>query len=141
MAFLEDELAADLGGAEARVEPLGVESGVGLALAVDEGADIVAQTWEALFGAPASAPGEGVEAADAAVQFVRGLADGDAAPAEFTLGAALAAGAEQTHGSGHEEAAVKAGQGGRRLSQVVLDFVSEFHEHALRKEREGHPMG
>jgi hypothetical protein len=141
VALLQDELAADLGGAEAGEQPLRVEGGVGLALAVDQGADVVEQAGETLLNAPASPAGEGVEAANATVKFVHGLANGDAAPTEFTLSAALAAGAEDTHGASHEEAAVEATQAGRCLSQVVLDGVSEFHEDALWDEREGHPMG
>lgn len=134
-------MAADLGGAQAGVEPPGVERGVGLTLAVDQRPDVVEKAGEVLGGPLAPPRREGIDAADAAVEFVGALADGDAAPTEFAFRPTLAAGPEQTNGSGHEEAAVEATQRRRRLPQIVLDLAGEFHEQAPKDEREAHPMG
>jgi hypothetical protein len=119
---------------------LAVEGGVRLALAIDQGADVVHQAGEVVLDALPPPTREGIEAPDAAVELMQGLAEGDAAPTQRALGEAEVA-AEEANGTGHEEAAVEAAQRRSRLAQVVLDVVGEFHGDAFHDEREGHPTG
>src|SRR4051812_32618579 len=75
VAFLGDQLPTDLGGAEARVEAVGAELGVGLALAFNNGSDIGEQGGEMVFGALATPRGEVVLNGDATLEFVGAFAN------------------------------------------------------------------
>ena len=84
-----------------------LEGGVGLALAIDEGLDVVQQVGQVFLGAFASPQAEGIDAADAAGR-VRAvpLRMVHPVPAQFAFGLALATGAEQADGACHEEPAI-----------------------------------
>ena len=81
-----DQLAADLGGTDAGEEPVGLELGVGLALAVGDGPDVVEQSGQVLLGGLAAAAVEGIDAGHAGAEFVHPLADRLPVPAEMGLG-------------------------------------------------------
>ena len=98
-----DQLAADLGGTDAGEEPVGLELGVGLALAVGDVPDVVEESGQVLLGGLAAAAVEGIDAGHAGAEFVRPLADGVPAPAEMLLGPALPAPPHGLDGLGHEE--------------------------------------
>src|SRR5207244_3445225 len=91
VALLGDQLLADLGGADAGEESVGLELGIGLTLAIDDGLEIVEQTGQVFFHGPTPPSGEGIEASPAADQLVHPLAEGDPAPAEMFLGPTLSA--------------------------------------------------
>ena len=86
-----DQPAADLGGADADEEPVGLELRVGLALAVDDVPDVVEEPGEVLLSGLAAAAVEGVDTGHAGFEFVHPLADRVSAPAEVLQGPALPA--------------------------------------------------
>jgi len=98
-----DQLAADLGGADAGEEPPGLELGVGLALAVGDGPNVVQEAGQVLLGGFAAAAMEGVDAGHAGAQLVHPLADRLPVPAEMGLGPDLSASPHRADGLGHEE--------------------------------------
>ena len=118
-----DELAANFDSSHAGVEAKGAEARVGLTLGGDEILDVTKEVGQVFLGAKASASGEVVLADDAGGEFVRALADGDSVPAQFGLGASLAAFAQGTHRAGHEQTTLHASQLLRRLDQ---DFLHAF---------------
>jgi hypothetical protein len=98
-----DQLAADLGGTDAGEEPVGLELGIGLALPVGDGPDVLQQSWQVLLGGLAAAAVEGIDAGHAGAQLVHPLADGLPVPAEMGLGPDLSASPHGADGLGHEE--------------------------------------
>ena len=70
---------------------------------IDDGLDVVEQLGEVFFGAFAAAPSKGIDAADAAGQFVHPFADGHAVPTQLALGPPLPIGTEYSYRSCHEE--------------------------------------
>jgi len=117
VALRRDQLLADLGGTDASEEPLGLELGVGLALAIGDGLDVVEQVGQVVLHGPTPAGGEGIEASQAAVQLVPPLADGDPAPAEMFLGPALSAWPQGFDGLGHEDPSLMAFEGLGRIDE------------------------
>ena len=98
-----DQLASDLGGTDPGEEPVGLELGVGLALAIGDGPDVIEESGQVLLGGLAAAAVEGIDAGHAGAEFVHPLADGLPAPAEMCLGPALSAPSHGLDGLGHEE--------------------------------------
>ena len=74
IALLRDQLFPNRGGGQACVQPLRLERGVGLALAIDEGFDVGEQRGQVFFGALAATQAKGIEATDAAGPFVHPFA-------------------------------------------------------------------
>jgi hypothetical protein len=87
---LGDQLLAHFRRAQARVETVGPELGVGLTLAIDNGSDIRQQAREMDFHTFATACRKGIEAGEPALQFMRPFANGHPAPPEFTFCTPLA---------------------------------------------------
>jgi hypothetical protein len=71
---LLDQLLAHDGGTEPGMEALRPEAGVGLALAIDDGPDVLRQVGQALLGPQPPPLGEGIEAGNATVQLMQPLA-------------------------------------------------------------------
>jgi len=82
------QLLADGLGRDPRERQRGLELRIGLALGIDEAANLFFDCRAAFFGRFASAKVVGVEAANAGAEFVESGLDGSASPAENGLGAA-----------------------------------------------------
>jgi hypothetical protein len=91
---LGDELAAHFGGASTCIQALGAELGIGLALAIHEGADVIESMGEVDFSPLAPPSGKGIETEEATGEFMGAFAHGDTVPAQVTFGKALATWAE-----------------------------------------------
>jgi len=117
VALGRDQLASDLGGTDPGEEPLGLELGVGLALAIGDGLDVVEQVGQVVLRGPAPPSCEGVEASQATVQLVHPLADGDPTPAEMSLGPPLSAWPQGFDRLGHEEPSPNAFEGLGRIDE------------------------
>lgn len=98
-----DQLATDLGGADAGEQPVGLELGVGLAVGVGDLPDVIPEAGQPLLGPLAATARRGIDAGHAAVQLVGPLADGAPSPAQVFLGPALPAPAHRPDGLGHEQ--------------------------------------
>jgi hypothetical protein len=138
-----DQPAADLGGTDAGEEPVRLELGVGLALAVGDGPDVIEQSRQVLLGGLTTAAVEGIDAGHAGAEFVRALADRLPAPAEMHLGPALPAPPHRTDGLGHEESLLAAlerlgggDEDGDHLgvgSHLRISWASWCEGHRIRK--------
>src|SRR6516162_4291920 len=84
-----DQLLADLGGRQATIQAGGLEGGVGLKMVLDQAAQVIEEMGQSEFNRLAPAQAEGVGASQTRAEFVTGLAEGVAAPAEETSGFAL----------------------------------------------------
>ena len=100
-----DELTAHFRGTEARIQALGAKLRVGLTLAIDEGGEFLKEVGQVGFGSLAPASREGIETDEATVEFMGAFANGDAIPAQFAFGPALAPRAEFLDRPCHEETA------------------------------------
>jgi hypothetical protein len=103
ITLVHDQLFPDLGGGQPGVQALRLERWVGLALPIDDRLDVVEQLGEVFFGTLAAAPTKGIDAADAAGQFVHPFADGHPIPPQFTLSPPLPLRAEEANCSRHEQ--------------------------------------
>ena len=61
VALGREQLLADFGGTDAGEEPLGLELGVGLALAIDDVLDILEQVGQVVFDGPTPSSSEGIK--------------------------------------------------------------------------------
>ena len=129
VALALDQLAADLGGGQAAVQPGGLERRVGLAMVLGDGPDVVEQMGQVELRRLAAAAGGGVAAGDAGAGFALHLAGGVAAPAEGALGLALAEG-QLGQGAGHVAAAGGAGEGIGRVADERNHFGTQPHRDA-----------
>jgi hypothetical protein len=138
-----DQLAADLGGTDPGEQAIGLELGVGLAVAVGDRPDVIEESGQVLLGGLATAAVEGIDAGHAGAEFVRPLADRLPAPAEIHLGPTLPT---PTHGLdrlGHEDSLLAAleGLGGidedgdhlRVGSHLRISWTSWCEGHRIRK--------
>ena len=73
VALALDQLAADLGGGQAAVQPGGLERRVGLAMVLGDGPDVVEQMGQVELRRLAAAAGGGVAAGDAGAGLALGL--------------------------------------------------------------------
>jgi hypothetical protein len=105
VALLDHELAPDFGRGQPSIQAVGAELRVGLALAIDNGGDIVEQVGEVLLGTLAAAQGHGIQTGEALVEFAPSCAEGLAVPAEFAFRAPLATAAQLLDGARHKAAA------------------------------------
>ena len=117
VALRGDQLTTDLGGTDAGKKPLGLELGIGLALAIDEALDVIEESRQMLLGGLAAAGGEGIEAGHSGAEFVHRLADGFAVPAEMGLGPDLSTPSHRMNGPGHEEPTLAPLEGLGRVDQ------------------------
>jgi hypothetical protein len=99
-----DQLASDLGGTNPGEEAVGLELGVGLAVGIGDGPDVVEQSGQVLLGGLAAAAVEGIDAGQAGAEFVHPLADRLPVPAKVGLGPDLSPSPDGVDGLGHEEA-------------------------------------
>ena len=76
ITLLGDELAPDFRSTQPGIETRRAKLGVGLALAINDSADIPKQGGEMVFGALSSAGREGIETPEATFQLMRAFADG-----------------------------------------------------------------
>lgn len=97
-----DQLASDLGGTDAGEESPGLELGIGLALAIGDGPDVVEQSGQMLLGGLTAAEREGIDASHAATEFVQGLSDRPPVPPEMGLGPELPSSPHGLDRLGHE---------------------------------------
>jgi hypothetical protein len=98
-----DQLAADLGGADAGEEAVSLELGVSLAVGIGDGTNVIEESGQVLLGGLATSAMEGIDAGHAGAQLVHPLADGLPVPAEMGLGPDLSPSPHGTDGLGHEE--------------------------------------
>ena len=113
---------------EAGVGQRGLEFGVGLRLRVNDFADLVGEFGAGLLGLVTASVGEGVEAADAAAEFVEAGVDGVAAPPERGLGQAGGAGAVGVGHLGLIPPPLGTGQQFGRQQDSVPCVVREFRQ-------------
>jgi hypothetical protein len=85
-----EELAAHFGGTYACRQAPGAEPRIGWTLAINDGADVLEQMRHVDCSPRAPPSGQGIETDDATCEFMRALANGDAVPARFAFGKALA---------------------------------------------------
>jgi hypothetical protein len=103
VAVLSDELAADFGGAQTRIQSGGAKLGVGLTLTIHNGFDIGQQGGQVVFHTLPATGREGIQTGETTFQLMGALADGHPTPAEGTFGAPLPARAQFFDGTCHEE--------------------------------------
>jgi hypothetical protein len=128
VALALDQLAADLGGGEPAIQPGSLQGGVGLAVVLSQGPDVLQEVGQVVLGGLAAAAAGG-GAGDAAALLMEGLADGVAAPAEEAVGLALAE-AQVRHGAGDVAAALGADEGVRGPLDVLAHRRAQFHGSA-----------
>ena len=126
-AFLHDQLPADFRRTQAGRETVGTALGVGLTLAIDNGADVWQQVREMGFHPLATACRKGIEAGEPALQFVGPFAHGHPAPPEFAFRTPLSPGPQFFDGAGHKQPSGTALECLRRLNKQRLDRSREFH--------------
>lgn len=85
-----DELAADFRGTYACVQARCTEAGIGVTLAINEGADVTKERRQVDCSPLAPPRGKGIKTDDAPCQFMCAFAHGDAVPAQCAFGKALA---------------------------------------------------
>jgi hypothetical protein len=104
VAFLGDELTAHLGRCQARIEAVGAEVGVGLALAIADGLDIRPEVGEMRFRPLPPTQGKGIDTDYAAVEFVQAFAKRHPPPPQCARGALLPTRPQFFDGAGHQQA-------------------------------------
>jgi hypothetical protein len=102
IAFLDDELATDFSRAEARIQALGTEVGIGLTLAIHDSPQVLQEHWQVGFSPLPTAGGTGIQAAKATGEFMHAFAYRDAVPPEFPFSSALAPWPELLDGARHK---------------------------------------
>jgi hypothetical protein len=121
-----DELLADFGRRQPAIQPGGLEGGVGLEVFGDEIAHMLEEVGQVEFAGLATAGGEVVEAGDAGVQLMQGLADGIVSPTQLALGLPLAQ-AEGLHRFGHVAPPLGSPEGISRFLQQSSHRFGQFH--------------
>jgi len=120
VALVDDQVSAHFRRAPARIETAGPALGVGLTLAIDNGADVEQQVREMDFHRLATARRKGLEAGEPTLQFRRPCANGHTAPPEFTFCAPLAPSPQFFAGAGHKQPSGTALEGLRRFDAQRL---------------------
>ena len=127
VAFLGHELTTPFSGTQAGVQALGAEVGIVLTLAIDDVSEVIEQMGQVDFGSLAPASRKGIETDEATVEFVHAFSNGDAVPAQFAFGLALAAGAELFDSAGHEEPSGAAFERRGRFDKERFKRIGQFH--------------
>jgi hypothetical protein len=102
IAPLLDQLTPDLGGTDPCEQAVGLEPGIGLAVAIGDVPDVVKQLRQAFLSPLAATAGGGIDAGHPAVQLMGALADRLPAPAEVLLGPPLPTLTDRPDGPGQE---------------------------------------
>jgi hypothetical protein len=130
IAFLRNKLPTNLSSGQARVQTIGAKVGVGLALCIHQGFDVVQQPGQMIFCAFAATQREGVHTLDAPLQFTQRFAQGLPIPSERALGLTLTAVAQFLNGAGHKSSAFVSFERLRGLDQPCASAIGEFEHTA-----------
>ena len=106
--------------------------GIVLTLAIDDVSEVIEQMGQVDFGSLAPASRKGIETDEATVEFVHAFSNGDAVPAQFAFGLALAAGAELFDSAGHEKPSGAAFERRGRFDKERFKRIGQFHSRYLR---------
>ena len=127
VALLRDQLPANFGGGEPRIQPLRAKLGVGLALSIHNGPDIGEQGGQVIFSRLASAEPDGIQTGEPMRQFLHPLANRRTVPAQRLFGPREATVPQCLDRLGHKAAPCRPFQRPRRLDQDGLERVGQFH--------------
>ena len=137
ISFVRDQLLAHFHRGQARIQAGGAARRVGLTLAIDDGGEIGQQGWEMDFRTLPPPDRKRIEAGEATGHLMGAFANGDPAPPEFALRAALPTGPEFLHGPSHQAPTATALEGLDRVDQQRLDRICEFHSSPSSVESPG----
>ena len=132
VALVDNQLATYFGGAQAGIQALRAKLGISLALAINNGTDIVQQVRQMVFRPLAAPCGEVVLNRHAAFQLTPALAKGYAAPPEFPFRPPLATGPQFLHRTCHKDAAGTPFEGLGRVDKQRLERFRQFHPSVSR---------
>jgi hypothetical protein len=133
VALLGNALASDCGSAQTRIQPGGAKLGIGLTLTLDEGFEVRQSGGQVVLHALPATGRAGLQTGDPALQHMGALADGDTAPAEFTLCAPLAPRASVFDGACHKDAAGTACKGPRCVHDQGFEGIRALHKGGLQQ--------
>ncbi len=117
IAFLGDQLAANLRSVQPGVEALGAKLGISLTLTINNRRNVGEEIRQMIFGAFAPARRAVVQADQATIQFMGADANRLAVPPQFAFGAPLPTRSEFFDSPGHEQPSSTAREAMRRLDE------------------------
>jgi len=132
---VRDQRSADFGGRDARVQALRLEARVGLALAVDDVAQVAQQIRQPHLRGRAARAGATVEAFEPRAQLVLALSQRPLVPIERADRLVEDPAEQVADRARHEEPPLVAGQRRGSLLQNLRDIRRQLHAHESRSSR------
>jgi hypothetical protein len=122
-----DELTADFGGTQARIQARRAARWIALTLAIDERSDILEAMGQVVFSALTAARGEGIETNEATFQLRRAFAKRAAVPAQCAFCPPLAARPQLFDRARHKEPTGASFETSGGVDEYSLERVGQCH--------------
>jgi hypothetical protein len=134
VAFLGNQLLANLGSIEPRVQSFGAKLRINLTLIIHNRRNVGKEIGQMRFDRFAAACGQVVQADQAAFQFMRAFANRLTVPAKLAFGAPLPARAEFFDGSGHKQPPRATSERMSSLDEQRFERVGQIHYEILQRD-------